>query len=118
METKQATSSVFSGPARSVACSRKCPADIYSRSGISNYRGVVQDVAGRIRSKLSSDAAPLHIQRVFFILAGATAAFGFAMAASNNIVSNFFENELGLLGPQFGYITAIREIPGFLLIFL
>ncbi len=75
-------------------------------------------MAGKIKSELSSNTAPLHIQRVFLILAGATAAFGFAMAASNNIVSNFFENELGLLGPQFGYITAIREIPGFLLIFL
>lgn len=40
------------------------------------------------------------------------------MAAQQNIVSNFFENELGLKGPEFGYITAIREIPGFLLIFL
>lgn len=56
--------------------------------------------------------------RGFFLIAGATAAFGFAMAAQQNIVSNYFENELGLAGPQFGYITAIREIPGFLLIFL
>lgn len=40
------------------------------------------------------------------------------MAANQNIVSNFFEDELGLKGPEFGYITAIREIPGFLLIFL
>jgi predicted MFS family arabinose efflux permease len=56
--------------------------------------------------------------RGFLLLAGATAAFGFAQAAQQNIVSNFFENELGLAGPQFGYITAIREIPGFLLIFL
>lgn len=40
------------------------------------------------------------------------------MAAQQNIVSNYFENELGLAGSQFGYITAIREIPGFLLIFL
>lgn len=56
--------------------------------------------------------------RGFLLIAGATAAFGFAMAAQQNIVSNFFENELGLAGPEFGYITAIREIPGFLLIFL
>ena len=48
----------------------------------------------------------------------ATAAAGFAMAAQQNIVSNYFERDLGLSGPQFGYITAIREIPGFLLIFL
>lgn len=54
----------------------------------------------------------------FLLLAGATAAFGFAQAAQQNIVSNYFENNLGLAGPEFGYITAIREIPGFLLIFL
>lgn len=62
--------------------------------------------------------SPQTAQRAFLLLAGATAAFGFSMAAQQNIVSNFFENELGLQGPQFGYITAIREIPGFLLIFL
>jgi predicted MFS family arabinose efflux permease len=56
--------------------------------------------------------------RGFLLLAGTTAAFGFSMAAQQNIVSNFFENDLGLAGPEFGYITAIREIPGFLLIFL
>lgn len=71
-----------------------------------------------LRSMRSRKVAPTQVQRAFYILAGATAAFGFAMAAQQNIVSNFFENELGLRGPQFGYITAIREIPGFLLIFL
>lgn len=40
------------------------------------------------------------------------------MAAQQSIVSNYFEDVLHLSGPQFGYITAIREIPGFLLIFL
>ncbi len=40
------------------------------------------------------------------------------MAAQQNIVSNYFEDELRLRGPQFGYITAMREVPGFLLIFL
>lgn len=54
----------------------------------------------------------------FALAAIATACFGFAMAAQGNIVSNFFEHALGLAGPEFGYITAIREIPGFLLIFL
>lgn len=56
--------------------------------------------------------------RGFLLIAGATAAFGFSQAAQQNIVSNYFENELNLAGPEFGYITAIREIPGFLLIFL
>lgn len=52
------------------------------------------------------------------MLTVATFCFGFAMNANQNIVSNYFEHVLNLDGPQFGYITAIREIPGFLLIFL
>ncbi|HET8632481.1 MAG TPA: MFS transporter [Thermomicrobiales bacterium] len=52
------------------------------------------------------------------LLTVATLATGWAMAAQQNIVTNYFEDVLGLAGPQFGYITAIREVPGFLLIFL
>ena len=58
------------------------------------------------------------VGRGFALIALATVATGFAMAANQNIGSNFFEDDLHLSGPQFGYITAIREIPGFLLIFL
>jgi predicted MFS family arabinose efflux permease len=58
------------------------------------------------------------VGRGTLLMAGTTLAVGFAMAAQQNIVSNYFEDELGLSGSQFGYITAIREIPGFLLIFL
>src|SRR6185437_11893640 len=47
-----------------------------------------------------------------------TAAFGMAMAAQQNVVTNYFEDVLKLKGPEFGYITAIREVPGFLLIFI
>jgi len=46
------------------------------------------------------------------------ASFGLVMSAQENITTNYFEDVLGFSGPQFGYITAIREIPGFLLIFL
>ena len=56
--------------------------------------------------------------RGFALLALTTFCVGFAMAANQNIVSNYFENALGMSGAQFGYITAIREIPGFLLIFV
>lgn len=56
--------------------------------------------------------------RGFILLALMQIAFGFALNAQQNIVTNYFEGPLGLQGPQFGYITAIREIPGFLLIFL
>jgi ABC-type amino acid transport system permease subunit len=52
------------------------------------------------------------------LLTIAAFSIGFAMAAQQNIVSNYFDEDLGLQGPQFGYITAIREVPGFLLIFL
>ena len=56
--------------------------------------------------------------RGFALLGVATLTTGFAMASQQNIVANYFERELGLSGAQFGYITAIREVPGFLLIFL
>lgn len=58
------------------------------------------------------------VGRGTILLALATFAVGFAMAAQQNIVSNYFEDVIGLEGPQFGYITAIREVPGFLLIFV
>lgn len=57
-------------------------------------------------------------RRGFVLLAIMSAAFGMALTAQENIVINYFEEVLGLEGPQFGYITAIREVPGFLLIFL
>jgi predicted MFS family arabinose efflux permease len=57
-------------------------------------------------------------RRGFILLAIMTAAFGMAMATQQNIVTNYFEDILKLQGPQFGYITAIREVPGFLLIFI
>jgi len=56
--------------------------------------------------------------RGFIMLAVMSAAFGFAMNAQLNIVTNYFNDVLHLTGPQFGYITAIREIGGFVLIFL
>lgn len=63
-------------------------------------------------------AARTAAQRGFILLAITSASFGFALNAQQNIVTNYFKDVLGFSGPQFGYITAIREIPGFLLIFL
>ncbi len=56
--------------------------------------------------------------RGFILLAIMSACFGLAMSAHETVVTNYFEDVLGLEGPQFGYITAIREVPGFLMIFL
>jgi MFS family permease len=67
----------------------------------------------RFQGDLSSAGA-----RGFVLLALMTLAFGLAMSVQQNVTTNYFEDVLGLKGPQFGYITAIREVPGFLLIFL
>ncbi|OFW58698.1 MAG: hypothetical protein A2133_08280 [Actinobacteria bacterium RBG_16_64_13] len=56
--------------------------------------------------------------RGFIMLGVMGAAFGFAMNAHGGIVTNYFNDVLHLSGPQFGYIMAIREIGGFVLIFL
>jgi predicted MFS family arabinose efflux permease len=56
--------------------------------------------------------------RGFIMLAVMSAALGFALNAHSGVVTNFFEEVLKLKGPEFGYITAIREVGGFLLIFL
>ena len=55
-------------------------------------------------------------RRGYILLAAMTLAFGMAMAMQQNVVTNYYENVLHFAGPQFGYITAIREVPGFLLI--
>jgi predicted MFS family arabinose efflux permease len=56
--------------------------------------------------------------RGFIMLAVMSAALGFAINAHNNLLTNYFNDVLKLSGPQFGYITAIREIGGFVIIFL
>jgi predicted MFS family arabinose efflux permease len=52
------------------------------------------------------------------MLAAMSLAIGFAYSAQSNIATNFFEDVLHFNGPQFGYITAVREVGGFLMIFL
>jgi predicted MFS family arabinose efflux permease len=67
----------------------------------------------QLRQYLSTPAG-----KGFVLLSIMAATFGMAMSSQESIVTNYFEDVLGLEGPQFGYITAIREVPGFLLIFL
>jgi MFS family permease len=54
----------------------------------------------------------------FIMLAAMSACLGFAMNAHNTIVTNYFNDVLAFSEPQFGYITAIREVGGFVLIFM
>ena len=52
------------------------------------------------------------------MLAVMSAGFGFAQNAFNNLITNYFNDVLHFSGPQFGYMTAVREVGGFVLIFL
>lgn len=56
------------------------------------------------------------VRRGFILLTIMMAFFSMSMAYQQNIVTNYYEDILHLTGPEFGYITAIREVPGFLLI--
>ncbi|HEX7102394.1 MAG TPA: hypothetical protein VF201_07100, partial [Nitrolancea sp.] len=68
--------------------------------------------------RLIAEGTHPTVRRGYILLILMTAAYGMAMAAQQNVVTNYFEDVLRLKGPQFGYITAIREVPGFLLIFI
>lgn len=67
-----------------------------------------------IRKTLPSTEA----RRGFVMLMIMSATFGMTLSVQDNIVTNYFSDVLGMDGPEFGYMTAIREIPGFVLIFL
>jgi predicted MFS family arabinose efflux permease len=56
--------------------------------------------------------------RGFIVLAAMQLCYGFAYSANNNVITNFFEDVLHFSGPQFGYMTAIRELGGLTLILL
>ncbi len=56
--------------------------------------------------------------RGFIMLAVMQLTYGFAYNANNATVTNFFEDVLHFSGPQFGYMTAIRELGGLCLILL
>lgn len=59
-----------------------------------------------------------QLQRGFLILAVTTFAMNIAMNVSQTIQPNFFRDVIGMDGSQNGYLIAIREVPGFLLIFV
>jgi len=67
----------------------------------------------RLRLSWASPAA-----RGFIMLAVMQLAYGFANSANNSTVTNFFAEVLHFSGPQFGYMTAIREWAGLPLILL
>ncbi len=59
-----------------------------------------------------------ELQRGLTRLAITTFAVTMALNVFQSIAPNFFRDELGMNGAQNGYLIAIRELPGFLLIFV
>jgi predicted MFS family arabinose efflux permease len=70
-------------------------------------------VTSRLRQTWNDPAG-----RGFMMLATLQVAYGFANAVTNGVITNFFNDALNFGGPQFGYMTAIRETGGLLLIVL
>ena len=70
----------------------------------------------RVRSLPAAWRTPLG--RGYILLVAMSLAFGLSMNTSQAVTTNYFEDVLHFTGPQFGYITAIREVPGFLLILI
>jgi predicted MFS family arabinose efflux permease len=89
---------------------QKCPATCRRvRGSCAN----IHSMTSRLRRYWSSPAG-----RGFIMLAIMQLAYGFAYSANNSTVTNFFDEVLHFSGPQFGYVTAIREVGGLLLIVL
>ncbi len=59
-----------------------------------------------------------RLRRGFALLGMTTFAVTMALNVFQAIAPNFYRDELGMDGAQNGYLIAIRELPGFLLIFV
>ncbi|MBN9012750.1 MAG: hypothetical protein J0H25_06825, partial [Rhizobiales bacterium] len=66
----------------------------------------------------SAELSASELVRGFKILAITTFSMQITMNLFGTISSNFFRDELGMSGALNGYLIAIRELPGFLLIFV
>jgi MFS family permease len=66
---------------------------------------------GRLRALWHTPAG-----RGYILLGTMSAAFGLSQFTSQAVTTNYFQSVLHLTGPQFGYMTAVRELPGLLMI--
>jgi predicted MFS family arabinose efflux permease len=74
-------------------------------------------VAGE-RMERDGFLAPAQLARAMTLLAVATFTASMGLHIAQAIGPNFMRQELGMDGAQNGYLIAIRELPGFLLIFV
>ncbi len=65
-----------------------------------------------------AELTPDQIARGYKLLALTMFAMSMTMSLAESIQPNFFREEIGMSGALNGYLIAIREVPGFLLIFV
>jgi MFS family permease len=69
-------------------------------------------------SAADGELTDTQIERGFFLLAVTSFVFYIGFQIVQAIQPNFFRDVIGMNGAQNGYLVAIRELPGFLLIFV
>jgi hypothetical protein len=65
-----------------------------------------------------AELTPTELARGYKLLAITMFSMMLAMSLAESIQPNFFREEIGMNGALNGYLVAIREVPGFLLIFV
>ncbi|MGD9711223.1 MAG: MFS transporter [Thermomicrobiales bacterium] len=75
-------------------------------------------ISSEVNPNQSSGLSDAQITTGFTLLAITTFATSIAMQTSQAIQPNFMRDVIGMDGAQNGYLIAIRELPGFLLIFV
>lgn len=74
--------------------------------------------AGDASATLRGELSAAEHARGYKLLAITMFAMTITMSLSESIQPNFFREEIGMTGDLNGYLIAIREVPGFLLIFI
>jgi hypothetical protein len=73
-------------------------------------------ISGEAAHAAAGELSPAELTRGFRLLAITMFAMMLSMSLAESIQPNFFREEIGMSGSLNGYLIAIREVPGFLLI--
>jgi predicted MFS family arabinose efflux permease len=87
-----------------------------TREGIERVSAATEAAGQRVTS--DGFLPPTQLARAMTLLAVATFTASMGLHVTQAIGPNFMRQELGMDGAQNGYLIAIRELPGFLLIFV
>jgi MFS family permease len=90
-------------------------------AGVETSEASIEAAEAAESGSVSADGGELsseQIDRGFFLLALTSFVFYIGFQIVQAIQPNFFRDVIGMNGAQNGYLIAIRELPGFLLIFV